>query len=292
MKIDHLLVAGVGLIGGSLALALRRAGVVGRVSGLGRSRENLEQALALGVIDDIAPGPECARDADVVFLGVPVGAMEAVLGSLAPHLADHAVVTDGGSTKRGPIAAARAALGPGFARFVPGHPIAGSEKSGAGAARADLFDNHRVLLTPQAGTSADAVALVTWMWRRSGASVATMDAADHDRILGLTSHLPHLLAFALVDFIARRDDAASCFELAAGGFFDFTRIASSDPVMWRDISLDNADALSTSLGEFIGALEQVRTMVEEGRGAELASLFRNARDARDRVVDQRRRTGS
>ena len=292
MKIEHLLVVGVGLIGGSLALALRRAGVVNRVSGLGRSRENLERALALGVIDDIASGSACARDADVVFLGVPVGAMETVLASLAPHIAERAVVTDGGSTKRGPIAAARAALGPGFARFVPGHPIAGSEKSGAEAARADLFDNHRVLLTPQAETAADAVDLVIWMWRQAGASVTTMDAADHDRVLGLTSHLPHLLAFTLVDFIARRADAECCFDLAAGGFFDFTRIASSDPVMWRDISIDNADTLSAAVGEFIGALEQVRAMVDEGRGAELESLFRHARDARDRVVDQRRRTGS
>jgi prephenate dehydrogenase len=288
MKIENLLVVGVGLIGGSLALALKRAGVVGRVVGCGRRVAGLEQAMRLGVIDAYDTDlPAAAARADVIFLGVPVGAMARLLESMAPVLAEGVVVTDGGSTKRGPLSAARAALGAAFSRFVPGHPIAGSERSGVSAARADLYDSHKVLLTPETGTARDAIERVEWMWRQAGAVVESMDAGEHDRVLGITSHLPHVLAYALVDFIARSPDATRCFDLAAGGFIDFTRIASSDPVMWRDISIDNADTLASSLDRFIDALVVIRQMIEQGRGDDIEQLYRSAREARERLIDKR-----
>ncbi len=288
-SIGNLLVIGTGLIGGSLALALKRAGAVDRVTGFGRRPEHLAEAVTLGVIDDYTDDPTAAAArADVVFLGVPVGAMGGVLSAVAPAVRPEAVVTDGGSTKVGPIESAREALGMRFSRFVPGHPIAGSERSGVAAARADLFDDHRVLLTPCKGTDRDAVERVTRMWRHCGAVVEQMDATDHDRILGMTSHLPHVLAFALVDHIARGADADRCFELAAGGFLDFTRIAGSDPVMWRDIAVDNSAALGSALGDYIGVLQAVKDLVERGQGYELERLFANARRARELLIDRRR----
>ena len=287
--IDNLLVVGVGLIGGSLALALKRDGAVRCVTGYGRRPESLEQARALGVIDRAADDlATAAAEADVIFLGVPVGAMPAVMTTLAPGVGPHTVVTDGGSTKQGPMAAAREALGERFARFVPGHPIAGSERSGVGAARADLFDDHRVLLTPGPDCDVDAIDRVTALWRRCGARTAHLDAEAHDRILGLTSHLPHVLAFTLVDFIARGKDATQCFELAAGGFFDFTRIAGSDPVMWRDIAADNAPNLSEALADYIDVLQSMKTLIDQGEADAIEQVFTNARRARGLLVDHRR----
>ncbi len=287
--IDNLLVVGVGLIGGSLALALKRDGAVGCVTGFGRRRETLEQARALGVIDRIADDPVAAvAAADMVFLGVPVGAMKSVLQIIAPGIGPGTVVTDGGSTKCGPIAAAREVLGEKFPRFVPGHPIAGSERSGVAAARADLFDDHRVLLTPDPDCDADAIDRVATIWARCGARTDRLDAEAHDRVLGLTSHLPHVLAFTLVDFIARGKDAAQCFELAAGGFFDFTRIAGSDPVMWRDVASDNARNLGDALAEYIDVLQSMKTLIDQGRADDIEQVFANARRARGLLVDHRR----
>ncbi len=289
-RIRRLFVVGVGLIGGSLALALRRAGVVDHVSGYGRRREVLEQALDLGVIDEVADDPAAgAADADMIFLGVPVGAIGTVLESMAPAITADTVITDGGSTKVLPIEAARRALGDAFPRFVPGHPIAGSERSGVAAARADLYQDHRVILAPCGETDPQATTRVDWMWRQCGAVIDRMDAVTHDRILGMTSHLPHALAFALVDFIARGEDAGQCFELAAGGFFDFTRIASSDPVMWRDVAVANAPVLSEALGGYIDALARLKTLVDQGRADELQRVFANARQAREQLIDRRRR---
>lgn len=288
--VDHLLVVGVGLIGGSLALALKRVGAVGRVTGSGRNVEHLRRAVELGVIDDYSLDPgQAAASADMVFLGVPVGVTASVLQQLVGKMQKKIIITDGGSTKVGPLSDARQVLGARACRFVPGHPIAGSERSGVEAARADLYRDHKVLLTPDKETDADAVDSVERMWRATGAVVERMDAGSHDRVLGLTSHLPHILAYALVDFIASDDHADRCFDLAAGGFFDFTRIASSDPVMWRDIAISNASSLSTSLDRFIDVLEHLKFLVDEGRSTEIEQIFRNARDARERLIDKRRR---
>ncbi len=291
-RVGTMLVVGVGLIGGSFAMALKRAGAVERVIGYGRSRGNLERARQLGVIDELCESPVAgAAQADLVFLGVPVGAMAPVFEAIAPVLGANTVVTDGGSTKSRLLAEARASLGPAFGRFVPGHPIAGSERSGVEAATADLYRDHKVLLTPAADTDVDAVQLVRAAWTASGATVEIMDAEDHDRILGRTSHLPHMLAYGLVDYIAGCEDAERCFELAAGGFLDFTRIASSDPVMWRDICLDNRDQLARSLQQYIEKLEDMRQSVLQADASGLQTLFARARESRNRVLDRRKEGG-
>lgn len=287
---SRLLVVGVGLIGGSLALSLKKSGVVGHVTGFGRRIERLENAVELGVLDDFSTDLEAAASrADVIFIGTPVGAMPGILKRISSAVRADAVVTDGGSTKVGPLEAARSRLGVRFCRFVPAHPVAGSERSGVEAARAELYRNHKVLLTPVAETDADAVDVVEHMWLATGATVEHMSATEHDRILGLTSHLPHVLAYVLVDFIARNEDASRCFDLVAGGFLDFTRIASSDPEMWRDICMENADSLSASLGSYIEALEHVKRLIESGQAAAIEQLFTLAREAREGVVDNRKR---
>lgn len=283
--IDTLAVIGVGLIGGSLALALKRAGHCRRVVGCGRSRANLEEALRRQVVDAYEHEPAAAaRGADVVFLAVPLGAMHEVLAAIAPALGPDSVVTDGGSAKASVLREARATLGEARGRFVPGHPIAGNERSGAAAAFADLYRRRRVILTPDEGTDPAALARVTAMWQAAGARVETMSAEHHDEILAATSHLPHMLAFGLVDSLARLQDRAEIFRYAAGGFRDFTRIASSDPVMWRDICLANADALLATLRGFEADMREIHEAVERRDGARLLEIFRRAKAARDEFV--------
>ncbi len=283
--IAKLVVIGVGLIGGSLACALRKAGQVGEVVGVGRGVANLEQAVALGVIDrysqDVA---QAVADADVVVIGATLGSTAGILQSIAPALKPAAVVTDVGSTKANVVAAARAALGDKFARFVPGHPIAGTEHSGAQAAFAELYVGHRVILTPVAETDADALACVHAMWECAGACVTHMSVADHDRVLAATSHLPHMLAFTLVDMLAAASDADDIFAFAAGGFRDFTRVASSSPEMWRDIALANRDALLEICGAYNARLERLMQALREGDGVTLEQSFKRAKEARDRCL--------
>ncbi len=287
-KIQNLLVIGVGLIGGSLSLALKRNSGVSHVAGYGRNIESLDRAVELGVIDEVVSDlDEAVAKADIIFIAVPVKSLRAILMRISGSISSGAIITDGGSTKLEAITAARELLGPAFSRFVPGHPIAGSEKTGVDAAKSDLYDNHKVLLTPTEDTDSDAVEAVTTMWCDAGATVESMEARAHDRILGLTSHLPHILAFSLVDFISRGEDAERCFDLAAGGFIDFTRIASSDPVMWRDISISNRETLSVSLTRFISHLDSIKRLVEQGDGAGLETVLRHARDSRDSVIDRR-----
>jgi prephenate dehydrogenase len=285
VHIDRLAVIGVGLIGGSLALALRAAGVVGEVVGCGRGRANLEQALALGIVDHYTCDPAAAvGGADMVLVGVTLGATAPVLAAIAPALAPGAVVTDVGSTKAGVVAAARTALGARFADFVPGHPIAGTERSGAAAAFATLFRAHKVVLTPAAETRATAVAAVRAMWRATGAEVVEMEADAHDRVLAATSHLPHVLAYTLVDLLAAGEDADDVFAFAAGGFRDFTRIASSNPEMWRDIALANRPALLDLCRAYAGRLAAVTAALEAGDGDAVLRTFARAKEARDRCV--------
>lgn len=280
MIVDTLAVVGVGLIGGSFALALKQAGAVREVLGVGRTPANLDAAIEQGLIDRVANWAE-AGQADCILLALPVGETEAVLKQLAPYLKPGAILTDAGSTKAQVVAVARAVLQERFGDFVPGHPIAGSEQSGPLAARADLYQGKKVVLTPQADTRADALETVTALWQAAGAQVETLDATQHDRIFAAVSHLPHLAAFALVDELAQRADGENFFRLAASGFRDFTRIAGSSPEMWRDIAMANREALLTELDAYLAALQTLRKTVAEEDAQALLKMFSRARTARD-----------
>jgi len=277
--VEKLALVGAGLIGGSFSLALKQAGAVGEVWGIGRNPARLTVARELGLIDGVADWQQ-AGQADCILLALPVGETESVLRQLAPHLKPGAIITDAGSTKANVVAAARVALGARFADFVPGHPIAGSEQSGAGAARADLYRGKRVVLTPEADTRAAAVATVRALWQATGAQVEMLDAAQHDRIFAAVSHLPHLAAFALVDELAQRADGDTYFHFAASGFRDFTRIAGSSPEMWRDIALANKEAVLAELDAYLAALQTLRAAVSAEDAAALLEIFARARAAR------------
>jgi prephenate dehydrogenase len=278
----RVVIVGVGLIGGSFGLALRAGGHDGELVGLGRDPGKLDAALECGAIDRAETDPAAAlADADVVLLAVPMGAMAGVLGMLAPALEPGTIVTDAGSVKGSFVADARRILGS-LVRVVPGHPIAGTERSGVDAAFAELYRGRRVILTPTAETSADATDAVSALWERAGAHVERLAVDAHDRLLAATSHLPHMLAFGLVDALARGDDPEAVFRYAAGGFRDFTRIASSDPTMWRDICLANRDALLEALEAYRNDLEQLTAEVRAGDGDGLLARFDRARTARDR----------
>jgi prephenate dehydrogenase len=279
--IGKLAIFGVGLIGGSFALALKKRRAVAHVVGVGRSRANLLAARRLGIIDEIATDPALAvKDADLVLLAVPLGQTQSVLAHIAPHLAPHTVVSDAGSTKRDVIDSARRQLGAAFARFVPAHPIAGTEKSGAQAALPELFVGRSLIVTPEPETSARALKLVTAAWQVVGMRIITMDAAEHDRIFALVSHLPHLLSFTAVGNIAGYPDAAKLFRQTGGGFRDLTRLAGSSPEMWRDICVANRDALLAALDGYLSDLEAVRGMSEASDGPALEAKFAMARAAR------------
>ncbi|MCF7985668.1 MAG: prephenate dehydrogenase/arogenate dehydrogenase family protein [Thiohalocapsa sp.] len=284
--IRRLAVIGVGLIGGSLARALRSADAVGEVIGCGRSAENLELACELGVIDDCTHDPaEAVRAADMVFLAIPLGAMRPTLAAIAEALPSDCVVTDGGSVKGSVVADAAAVFGSAPPWLVPGHPIAGTERSGVAASFPELYHNRRVILTPLPETDPRATARVRAMWEAAGAEVTEMDAAHHDMVLAATSHLPHMLAFGLVDTLARMQGNDEMFRYAAGGFRDFTRIASSNPVMWRDICMANADALSEMLDRFGEEMTDLAQTIRRGDGEHLLEIFGRAKEARDRYVD-------
>jgi prephenate dehydrogenase len=282
--IGKLVVVGVGLIGGSCALALRRAGAVREVVGVGRTQGNLDVALERGIAERTCalsgPWLREVADADVVLLAAPVAQFPGLMRALATAVGPDTVVTDAGSTKQDVLAAARANLGPALPRFVPGHPIAGTEHNGAAAAFADLFVDRSVILTPAAETTAGAVARVTALWTACGACVSTLDPARHDAIFAAVSHLPHVLAFALVADLAGRPDAATYFEHAASGFRDFTRIAGGSPEMWRDIALANRPALLAELDAYRDVLTRARGLLDAGDGAGLAALFTQASTAR------------
>ncbi len=288
-KIGKLVVIGVGLVGGSFALALKRARAVRHVVGVGRTQRNLAAALKRGVIDVASRDPASAvKDADLVLIATPVGQMPAVMAAIAPHLPPQAVVTDGGSTKQGVVACARRFLGGHFPRFVPAHPIAGTESSGAGAAYADLYRGRCVVLTPQRDTEARAVRLVRRAWETCGARVVHLDAAEHDRILGAVSHLPHIVAYALVNALARRPNPKRLFGYSAGGLRDTVRIAGSSPEMWADICVANRDTLLAALEDYEDELERMRAAIDCGDAAELRRRFEQARSAREKwLVKQR-----
>lgn len=273
-------VFGVGLIGGSFALALKKAGAVKEVVGFGRSAETLEQALALGILDRIGGDLAELNDADIVLLATPVGQMGELMARIAPHLGAHTLLTDGGSTKGDVAAAARANLGDGLAQFVPAHPVAGAEKSGAAAAQADLFAGRKVVLTPLPENSSAAVARVRAAWETCGATVCELTPQRHDEVFAAVSHLPHLLSFALVHDLAQREDRDLLLSFAAGGFRDFTRIAASSPEMWRDICLANREALLHELKQYADELYLLYAALEAGDAARLDAVFTEARKVR------------
>lgn len=279
--IGRLVVVGVGLIGGSFAAALRRAGQVGEIVGVGRSADSKREALERGLIDRAESDWAAAlAGADLVLLAVPVGQMDVVMSQMLPHLPPHTVVTDAGSTKGDVVAAARRCFGDRVGQFVPGHPIAGAERSGPQAARADLYERRRVVLTPLAENGGAAIELVRQAWLACGALLTVTTPEHHDRWLASVSHLPHLLSFALVSDLAVRPNAEEIFNLAGGGFRDFTRIAASHPEMWRDIFFANREALLTELSAYEAELARYRALIEAGDAAGLEALIGTAREAR------------
>ena len=288
--IGKLVVIGVGLIGGSFALALRRSGATSNVVGVGRSRSNLAAARRLGLVDQVLTLDEAwtaeLRDADLVFLATPVGQMPSLLKALAPHIGRHTLVTDAGSTKQDVIAAARSHLGPAFARFVPGHPIAGTEHSGAAAAFEALFRDRVVVLAPVPETDPAATASIEECWQRCGAVVRRLDAGRHDAILAAVSHLPHVLAFALMSELSARPDADEYFDLAGTGLRDVTRLAGSHPAMWRDVCLANRDALRSDIARYRQTLDRIDALLEQRDGDALLALYTCARAARDAWIDR------
>lgn len=292
-RVRTLAVIGVGLVGGSLAAALRRAGAVSSIVGYDRDPQSLERAAALGIIDTASTSvSEAARGAELVVVAVPVRAVGPVLRDISGALDPGAVVTDVGSTKGDVVRVAAEELRERFPRFVPGHPIAGREASGVEAAVADLFRLARVVLTPTEATAPDALELVKACWEAAGAQVATMTAERHDRIFAAVSHLPHLLSFALVSEIAAREDGAELAGFAAGGFRDFTRIAASSPEMWRDIALQNRAALLDEIDRYGARLAVFRELVERADGPALERLMTEARNARRAWGAGHRRTAS
>ena len=285
MLFERVAILGVGLIGGSFALALKEARACAHVTGAGRNPANLKLALERGVLDSIAADAVAAvHGAALVLLAAPVAQFPKLFRDLASVLGPKAVVTDGGSTKRDVVAAARAALGRKIAQFVPAHPIAGAEKSGAGAANAELFRDRRVIVTPLAENPDSAIKKVQDAWSACGARIARMDPEEHDAILGAVSHLPHVLAYALVHELASRENGAQLFAYAAGGFRDFTRIASSHPEMWRDICIANRDRLLFELSRYGEKLQILQKLLEAGDAAGLEKLFAEAREAREKWI--------
>jgi prephenate dehydrogenase len=272
---------GVGLIGGSFALALKKAGAVEQIVGVGRTASTLARARKLGIIDIATTSvAEAVQAADLVLIAAPVAQTEAILAAIEPHLQPGTVVTDAGSTKADVVAAARGVLGAKVAQFVPGHPIAGRESNGPEAALADLYVGKKVVLAPLQENAPADVARVADAWSQCGAVIHKLSPEEHDRVFAAVSHLPHLLAYALVDEIAKKPHADVLFQYAASGFRDFTRIAGSSPEMWRDISLANRTALLCELDAYLTQLAQLRSFLAVGDGAALETVYANAQQAR------------
>ena len=287
--IRRLCIIGAGLIGGSLARDLGRLGQVGEIVGSSRHASNLERAVALGVIDRFdTDAARAVAGADMVVVAAPLGAMAGIFEHIREALGDDAVITDVGSAKGSVVAAARAGLGPRYARFVPAHPVAGTEHSGVEASAEHLFERRRVILTPTPETDACALGRVARMWEAVGAEVVEMDVTRHDEVLAATSHLPHMLAYTLVDVLGGMEERAEIFRFSAGGLRDFTRVASSDPQMWHDICQANRDALSDVLERFGAGLGRLGDAVRRGDGAFVRSVFVRAKAIRDRYCGDRR----
>lgn len=275
-----LAVVGVGLIGGSFAAALRRKGRVSKVLGVGRNRRSLQEAVDLGLIDAAISLEEAAREADVIMLAVPVGTTHSVLAAMLPHLGEDTIITDAGSTKVSVVEAARAALGERVGQFVPGHPIAGAEKTGPSAATADLYEGRTVILTPLEENSAAARLTITRLWEACGARVVTMEPDTHDVVLASVSHVPHFLSSVFMWQVATAENSDLRLALAGSGFRDFTRIAAGSPEMWRDIFLANRNAILSEITEVRHALDRAEQALLEGNGEKLHDFLERAALAR------------
>lgn len=279
---NRLCIFGVGLIGGSLALALKEKNWCQHIVGCSRNENHLRRAVELGAIDSYSLDPcEAVKDADIVFLATPVGAFESVLASIKNCVSEQTIITDGGSCKKSVVEAAIASLGAMPSRFVPGHPIAGKEKSGVEHASSQLYVDHKVILTPMPETDPHATQIVTEMWQACGAIVQQLDVEQHDQVLAATSHLPHVLAYALVETVAKTTFVGEIFEYAAGGFRDSSRVASSDPTMWRDICKYNQSAILEMTSLYREKLESLERLIEEGDSDGLHELFSRAKAVRD-----------
>lgn len=283
--LERIAIIGVGLIGGSFARALRGAGAVDIIVGVDADRSNLEQARSLGIVDEIASDAgEGVRGAQAVFISVPVCSIPGVVREIAQFLPQGCIVTDGGSVKA-MIVHECEALMPAGCFFVGGHPIAGTEHSGAGASFAALFSGRRCILTPTANTDSRALDTVSRLWRASGAQVCSMEPGHHDRIFAEISHLPHVVAYALVHAVGTADvEGENVLSYTAGGFRDFTRIASSDPVMWRDIAMMNREAILNSIDGFSASLAELRQRIEGSDPSGLAEFFTIAKRFRDGII--------
>ncbi len=287
--IRKLALIGVGLIGGSLAMALREQKVIGEVVGVGRSIENLQLAKSMGVVDSYTHHvAEAAKDADMIVIATPVGTFEQILSDLLPVLAPDAIVTDVGSIKGEIIRSAIELMGDRVQQFVPAHPIAGGEKSGVQAAFSHLFVDHNTIITPLVQTSAVSKARIEQMWRLVGARVVDMPISAHDQVLGVTSHLPHIIVYALINYLAKQEDQETHYQFAAGGLYDLTRIASSDAVMWRDICMSNKEKIVPIVREYADELLQVAAQIEAGQADDIEQRFNQAKRTRSNLADYRK----
>ncbi len=287
MLFDQVTIVGVGLIGGSIARGLKKHGLCKTIMGYSPNEAELQKAVALGVIDDYAVDlADAVNGSDIIILATPVGVFTELFAQLKDIVDESAILTDVGSTKQSVVAAARQGMGCLPKRLVPGHPIAGTEKSGVEASFDSLFENRCTIITPLADTDPEAVAKVRGMWEGLGAEVVEMTPEHHDHVLAATSHLPHVLAFALVDTLAHLHEHNEIFRFAAGGFRDFTRIASSDPIMWRDICLDNRDAILEVLRIYEKQLAILEKAIKTGDAEKLEKVFVNAKKARNEHVIQ------
>ncbi|MFV1983551.1 MAG: prephenate dehydrogenase [Thiohalomonadales bacterium] len=281
---NNMCVIGVGLIGGSLARAVKIAGVVEHIIGAGRNQSHLEEALDLGVIDEFSLDYKTAvKNADLIVIATPVGAIKSVLEEIADSIPENTVITDVGSTKGSVLEAAISVFGELPTHFIPGHPIAGNEKSGVIASFIKLFHDRRVILTPQLTSDLKSLEKIKALWTACGAEVVLTSVEHHDTILAATSHLPHALAYSLVNTLAKMDDKNDIFKFAAGGFDDFTRIASSNPQMWSDICIANKDALVEVLDKFSEDLLDLKNAIKSENITEIKNLFENAKKVRDSV---------
>jgi len=268
-------------------MSLKQAGKVQHVIGVGRSKANLEMALKMGVIDEVITDPlDAARRSNVIVLATPVNTVVDLLPIVQPAIDSEKILTDVGSVKSTIVDAARVTLREGFERFIPGHPIAGCEKSGVMAATADLFRNRKVVLTPTIESDPGAYTTIQNMWLATGADIKVTDIKTHDRVLSITSHLPHVLAYVMMDFLATSDDRMDCYEMAAGGLYDFTRTASSDPEIWRDISMMNSVQLLHYIKEFQLKLDSIKELLQQGDSRAIESLFANAKHARSKFTER------
>lgn len=293
MKIKHLTIIGIGLIGGSFARALKRANVCDRVTGCARSIPELEKAVKLGVIDDFSTDPgEAVTGSDLVLISVPLGTYDQIFTQIAPHLSEETIVTDAGSVKGSAVDSARNHLGDHFSNFVPGHPIAGTEKSGVDASFAELYDNHRVILTPVTETNPEALDKVRKIWELAGAGVDFMDVDRHDEVLAATSHLPHVMAYSLVSTLSKMEKSGDVFRFAAGGFADFTRIASSSPQMWHDIVFTNRDAVLELLERYEASIDELKDALRRNDSQFVLKMMTDAKQARDNFADNRQKNNT